>query len=71
MIAMLNLLFGCRHRPITRPMTPVHKPGTSAETYVVCLECGKRFPYDVANMCIKTTAIASHLWDHPDNHGDF
>jgi hypothetical protein len=55
---MLNLLFGCRHRPITRPITPVHTAGTPAETYVVCLDCGKQFPYDVANMCIKTKRIA-------------
>jgi hypothetical protein len=60
MIAMLNLLFGCRHRPITRPMTPFHKPGTPAgQTYVVCLECGKRFQYDLVNMRVHTTPIAS------------
>jgi hypothetical protein len=60
MIAMLNLLFGCRHRSITRPMTPVHKPGTPAgETYIVCLECGKRYQYDLVNMRVRTTPIAS------------
>ena len=54
--AMLNLLFGCRHRRITRPITPVHRPGTpSGETYVACLECGRRFPYDATNMRIGTT----------------
>jgi hypothetical protein len=49
MVAMImNLFFGCRHRQITRPITPVHKPGTEAEdTYVACLECGERFHYDV------------------------
>ena len=53
--AMMNLLFGCRHRRITRPITPVHRPGTpSGETYVACLECGRRFPYDVTNMRIGT-----------------
>jgi hypothetical protein len=51
MDAVLNLLFCCRHRRITRPITPVHKPGTpSGETYVACLDCGKRFPYDLTNM---------------------
>ena len=56
MDAMLNLLFGCRHRRITRPITDVHKPGTpSGGTYVTCLECGRRFPYDVTNMCLATT----------------
>jgi hypothetical protein len=57
-IAMLNLLFGCRHRSITRPMTPFHKPGTPAgETYVVCLECGKRFQYDLVNMRVHTAPV--------------
>ncbi len=49
----LNLLFGCHHRRLTRPITPVHRPGTPAsETYVACLECGRRFPYDTQNMRI-------------------
>jgi hypothetical protein len=60
MDSVLNLLFCCRHRRITRPMTPVHRPGTPAgETYVACLECGKQFPYDVMNMRIGTPATAS------------
>jgi hypothetical protein len=51
----MNLLFCCRHRRTTRPMTLVHKPGTpSGETYVACLECGKGFPYDVTHMRIGT-----------------
>ncbi len=50
---VLNLLFCCSHRRITRPITPVHKPGTpSGEAYVACLECGKHFRYDVTNMRI-------------------
>ncbi len=58
--AMLNLLFGCRHRRMTRPITAVHKPGTpSGGSYVTCLECGKRFPYDVTNMCIAATLPSS------------
>jgi hypothetical protein len=46
-----NLLFRCPHRRLTRPITPVSKPGVpSGETYVVCLECGKQFYYDWKNM---------------------
>ena len=46
---ILNALFGCRHKQLTRPMTAVHKPGTQpGETYVVCLDCGRRFQYDDA-----------------------
>jgi hypothetical protein len=49
--AVFNLLFACRHRRLTRPITPVHRPGTPArETYAACLDCGARLPYDVANM---------------------
>lgn len=59
MLAILSLLFGCRHRPITRPLTAVHPPGTPAgETYVVCLECGKRFAYDLEKMRIQWTPLA-------------
>ena len=48
---LLNVLFGCRHKRLTRPITPVHKPGTrSGAAYVVCLECGKKFHYDVNNL---------------------
>jgi hypothetical protein len=51
--AILNLLCGCRHRQLTRPITPVHKVGTlAAPTYVACLECGKQFHYDLGNMRI-------------------
>jgi hypothetical protein len=50
---VLNLLFGCRHRRLTRPITPAHKPGTLARSaYVACLECGRHFHYDVQNMRI-------------------
>ena len=49
--ALLNVLYGCRHKRITRPITPVHKPGVPAEaTYVACLECGKQFYYDLNEM---------------------
>ena len=59
---MLNLLYGCRHRQITRPITPVHRPGTpSGDTYVACLECGKQFYYDLANMRIGKLIPASAI----------
>jgi len=49
---MFDFLFGCRHKRTTRPITPLHKPGTEADTYVACLDCGKRFHYDVTTMSI-------------------
>lgn len=62
---MLNLLWGCRHRRVTRPITPFHKPGTQpGDTYVACLECGRQFHYDLDNMRIgkpmPTSAISSY-----------
>jgi hypothetical protein len=54
--SVFNLVFGCNHRRTTFPMTPVRKKSTGwrdetlAETYVVCLECGKQFVYDWENM---------------------
>jgi hypothetical protein len=51
--AIVNLLLGCRHRRITRPITPIHKIGSvPGVTYVACLDCGQRFRYDLAAMKI-------------------
>ena len=44
---LLNLLFACHHKKLTRPITPVRRPGTQTRNaYVSCLECGKQFHYD-------------------------
>ncbi len=64
MANLLDLLFGCSHRNYTFPQTM--KPGqrrrmTSAtNTYVVCLDCGKEFPYDWKQMRIVANAPAAH-----------
>jgi hypothetical protein len=53
--AILNLLVGCRHRRVTRPMTPPRKVASEpGETYVACLDCGQRFHYDLATMRMGT-----------------
>ena len=50
---LLNLMFRCSHRRLTRPVTPVSKAGVPhGETYVVCLDCGKQFAYDLEEMRI-------------------
>ena len=57
---VLNLLFRCRHRRMTRPFTPAPKPGnTRAGTYVVCLDCGKQFAYDPIRMQFGTDVPGS------------
>jgi hypothetical protein len=51
--SVLNLLFRCPHKRITRPITPVSKAGVPhGDTYVVCLDCGKQFGYDLEKMRI-------------------
>jgi hypothetical protein len=67
---MANWLLGCSHRhtsfPITfRNRTRSRTPGI--DTYVVCLDCGKHFPYDWAEMRIAkepAVAAAPHRADH-------
>jgi hypothetical protein len=46
---IFDLLFGCGHRRISRPVTPSRQTG-SRQTYVVCLDCGKRLAYDLTQM---------------------
>jgi DNA-directed RNA polymerase subunit RPC12/RpoP len=51
--SLLNLLFRCGHKRLSRPVTPVTRPGESPEeTYVVCLDCGQHFSYDAKNMVL-------------------
>jgi DNA-directed RNA polymerase subunit RPC12/RpoP len=49
--SLLNLIFRCGHKRLSRPVTPVSKHGEPpCETYVVCLDCGNRFSYDAKIM---------------------
>jgi hypothetical protein len=54
--SLFDLMFSCKHRRTTFPFTPVKRKtaGTQgefpAETYVVCLDCGKQFAYDWETM---------------------
>jgi hypothetical protein len=51
---VMDMLFGCWHTNYSFPITA--KKGQQKEaarvtgTYVVCLECGKEFPYDWKSM---------------------
>ena len=58
---LLNLMFRCSHRRLTRPVTPVSKlGGPHGATYVVCLDCGKQFPYDLTEMKIGRPLASTH-----------
>src|ERR1019366_6643016 len=51
--SVLNLIFCCSHKRLTRPVTPIDKDGKPhGDTYVVCLACGKQFSYDLKEMRI-------------------
>ena len=50
-MVLFDLLFGCSHNHCTFPISVRGKLRRSEAaavtgTYVVCLECGKEFPYD-------------------------
>jgi hypothetical protein len=58
---ILNLLFRCAHARLTRPFTPVSPNGASqGGAYVVCLDCGRQFAYDLAEMKIGRPIDRSH-----------
>lgn len=67
--SVANLLFRCSHRRLTRPVTPVSKAGVPhGQTYVVCLDCGKQFSYDLSEMRVGKPLERSHHTGvlHPD-----
>ena len=53
---LLNLLFRCRHRQLTRPLSAASPKDAPHKAYVVCLDCGKQFDYDLQEMRIKKPA---------------
>ena len=44
LLSIFNALFGCPHQQTTFPTT------RASRTYVVCLDCGREFAYNWANM---------------------
>ncbi len=51
--AFFNLMFGCIHSNYSFPRTPRGRRPSAANLtgmYVVCLSCGKEFPYDWREM---------------------
>lgn len=48
-----NLVFRCWHRRLSLPMTLPRSPEQPKDRpagYVVCLDCGKRFSYDLERL---------------------
>lgn len=51
MASLLDMLFGCWHKNLTFPLTSKRgqrrsNAASATGTYVVCLDCGREFPYD-------------------------
>jgi hypothetical protein len=58
---LLNLLFRCPHRRLTHPVAPITNVGHQhRQAYVVCLDCGKPFEYDMKGMRIGKLIDDSH-----------
>lgn len=49
---LIELFRGCQHDRITWPQTPRDKEGKRLPPYVVCLNCGSEFLYDLKDMKI-------------------
>jgi DNA-directed RNA polymerase subunit RPC12/RpoP len=59
--SVLNLLFRCSHRRLTRPVAPITKAGhPHSQSYVVCLDCGKQFEYNLGEMRMGKAIDRSH-----------
>jgi len=58
---LVDVLFGCRHARYSFPVTIRGVKARRLEaaaltgTYVVCLDCGREFPYDWQGMTIITS----------------
>ncbi|MFB3815875.1 MAG: hypothetical protein ACE14L_17365 [Terriglobales bacterium] len=62
MFKLLDVLFGCTHKRYTFPIST--RPGQRRSqaamvtgTYVVCLECGREFPYDWRQMKVISSPV--------------
>jgi len=54
-MGIVDLVFGCSHKKMSFPITvrgprSNNQSGSIKGTYVVCLDCGKEFPYDWGEM---------------------
>jgi hypothetical protein len=64
---VFDMLFGCRHKKYSFPITTKKASNRSCAasvtgTYVVCLDCGREFPYDWNQM-----KVLSHASEHAES----
>jgi hypothetical protein len=53
---LADWLYGCSHDRTTFPITLRSDPGSPAETYIVCLQCGRHLDYNWTAMHLTTRA---------------
>jgi len=63
---LVDLFFGCWHKNYSFPITNKSgqrrsKAASVTGTYVVCLDCGKEFPYDWRQMKVVSAQSSSPL----------
>jgi hypothetical protein len=63
--SLLNTVFFCSHKRTTFPLTPkrgdrVPEAAKRTGTYVVCLDCGKEFPYNWRELRIEPVEAVTH-----------
>ena len=56
LMSTLDFLFGCHHSHLSRVFT------IGGRTYRVCCDCGAKFKYSLASMCMERRLKA---FDHP------
>ena len=62
---LVNWLFGCHHKHLTRPITLLPRLGVQPTgTYVACLDCGSQFHYDLGIM-----RVGRQIPRHPPSSG--
>jgi hypothetical protein len=65
MFRFVATLFGCGHQRCTFPITAKKQGAAMPEgkdcgnTYIVCLDCGKEFPYDWQKMKVVAARTAA------------
>jgi hypothetical protein len=69
-MSLFDLVFGCSHRHCSFPITVRDKLRRSEAasvtgTYVVCLDCGKEFPYDWNEMRLVSSKPETHEAGEP------
>lgn len=60
LVGILNRVVRCPHRNHGRPITP----RGGGQSYAVCLDCGKRFAYNLSAMRVETSVSGSSLDRH-------